>query len=287
MKKVLLTILIMATLLCCFGCKYDGALKAVDATDVLQEDFAIAIKKNDSEMKQAVNEVIDEWLLNGKLDLYHDYYDALASGEEIKTTEGLTLEWSFDGYTDVIEMYTEATFAPYEFYYNNEIKGVDVAIMSEVAVRTGAKLVIKDVKFETVISGMNASNEKAVAAAGLTVSEERKKTCDFSSVYASSTLSIVQKDEDNYNSLKSLNGLTIGVQQGTSGDLIVTAALSASGYDYVYTDDDGNEHTENIKISGKIVRFESYTAGLETLKIGKLDVIFMDKLPASLLVANA
>ncbi len=287
MKKALLMVLLILMLISCCACSNQGIFSAVDATDVLQEDFAVALKKGDIETRNVVNEVIDEWLKNGKLDLYHDYYNALAKGENPLVPEGLTVSWNFENDANVLEMYTESTFAPYEFIYNNQIVGVDVAIASEVALKMGLKLVIKDVKFETVISGMNASSQKAIAVAGLTVDEERKKSCDFSHVYASSTLSIVQKKDLEFSSLESLNGLIIGVQQGTSGDLIVSEALSEKGYTYVYVDEKGVSKTKNIKINGQIVRYDSYTSAIEVLNLDKIDVIFMDKLPATLLVENS
>ena len=45
-------------------------------------------------------------------------------------------------------MVTEAGFAPYEYYDNGEIVGVDVDIANEIAKEMGKKLVVKDVAFD-------------------------------------------------------------------------------------------------------------------------------------------
>ena len=45
-------------------------------------------------------------------------------------------------------MVTEAGFAPFEFYENNEIVGVDIDIANAIADKLGKKLVIKDVAFD-------------------------------------------------------------------------------------------------------------------------------------------
>ena len=43
---------------------------------------------------------------------------------------------------------TEAGFAPYEFYQNGEIVGVDIDIAKEIAKELGKELVVKDVSFD-------------------------------------------------------------------------------------------------------------------------------------------
>lgn len=49
-------------------------------------------------------------------------------------------------------MVTEAGFAPYEYYSNGEIVGVDVDIAKEIAKELGKKLVVKDVAFDSIIN---------------------------------------------------------------------------------------------------------------------------------------
>ena len=53
---------------------------------------------------------------------------------------------------DKLIMATEAAFAPYEYYSDGEIKGVDVDIMKAVADRLGKELKVKDVAFDSIIA---------------------------------------------------------------------------------------------------------------------------------------
>ena len=53
---------------------------------------------------------------------------------------------------DELIMVTEAGFAPYEYYDNNEIVGVDIDIANEIAKKLSKKLVIKDVAFDSIIN---------------------------------------------------------------------------------------------------------------------------------------
>ncbi len=307
MKKLIFasmaTVLSAACLLGAAACGGNGDFVANDATDLLQEDFGIAVKKGDTEMLNAVNAVVDAWNENGDMQKYFNYYSDLADANKTPTApDGLKLTWDLSSYTETLDMYTETGFAPYEFVHTsgypvadgNESEGaysaagLDVAIACEVAESLHCKLVIHDVTFDSVITNLNAASGKALVGAGLTISEERAQEVDFSSIYSSSTLSIVCAKDAGYTTLKSLDGLKIGVQEGTSGDLIATEAKSAEGHSYEVGEEDEKE-TVTIKFASaetEIVQYKTYAAALAALKSGKIDVIFMDKVPALLLLAN-
>ncbi len=256
---------------------------AVAAIDLLQEDFGIAVKKGNTSLMNAVNVVIDEWLANGKMNQYMDYYSALANeekgGESAVAPDGLQMSWDFGSATEVVTMYTEAGFAPYEFYKGENIVGLDVAIMSQVAVNLGKKLEVKDVVFDVVATNVANSTGDAVGAAGITINDERKQVIDFSNVYSSSTLVIVSENGQ-YSSVKDLAGKTVGVQEGTSGDLIISAAKGAG---YTYENEDGQDVT--VTAAGATVKqYKQYALALQDLKNGRIDAILMDKIPAELML---
>lgn len=255
---------------------------AVAAVDLLQEDFGIAVKKGNTTLLNAVNVVVDEWLANGKMNQYMDYYSALANeekgGESAVAPDGLQTSWNFGSATEVVTMYTEAGFAPYEFYKGENIVGLDVAIMSQVAVNLGKKLEVKDVVFDVVATNVANSTGDAVGAAGITINDERKQVVDFSNVYSSSTLVIVSENGQ-YSSVKDLAGKTVGVQEGTSGDLIISAAKGAG---YTYENEDGQDVT--VTAAGATVKqYKQYALALQDLKNGRIDAILMDKIPAELM----
>lgn len=256
---------------------------AVAAIDLLQEDFGIAVKKGNTALLNAVNVVIDEWLANGKMNQYMDYYSALANeekgGESAVAPDGLQTSWDFGSATEVVTMYTEAGFAPYEFYKGENIVGLDVAIMSQVAVNLGKKLEVKDVVFDVVATNVANSTGDAVGAAGITINDERKQVIDFSNVYSSSTLVIVSENGQ-YSSVKDLAGKTVGVQEGTSGDLIISAAKGAG---YTYENEDGQNVTVSA-VGATVKQYKQYALALQDLKNGRIDAILMDKIPAELML---
>ena len=256
---------------------------AVAAIDLLQEDFGIAVKKGNTSLMNAVNFVIDDWLANGKMNQYMDYYSALANeekgGESAVAPDGLQTSWDFGSATEVVTMYTESGFAPYEFYKGENIVGLDVAIMSQVAVNLGKKLEVKDVVFDVVATNVANSTGDAVGAAGITINDERKQVIDFSNVYASSTLVIVSENGQ-YSSVKDLAGKTVGVQEGTSGDLIISAAKGAG---YTYENEDGQDVTVTA-VGATVKQYKQYALALQDLKNGRIDAILMDKIPAELML---
>jgi ABC-type amino acid transport substrate-binding protein len=154
MKKIVaivLSIIMMLGVVCSLAScnNVNAELVAVDAVDLIKEDFGIAIKKGNSSLKDMVNEVVDAWVADGTMAKYLDYYAALANGET-PDANGLKTSWDFGNATEVLTVYTESGFAPFEFVMNREVIGVDIAIMSEVAERNNMKVVVKDVAFDTI-----------------------------------------------------------------------------------------------------------------------------------------
>lgn len=122
---------------------------------------------------------------------------------------------------DTLTVYTEAGFAPYEFVYNNEIVGVDIEIMKAVADKLGKELVVKDVKFDTIIGAVKSGKADA-GAAGITITDERKEEVAFSIPYSSTEQYVIVKaDNTTIVNLDNLKGIKIGVQNGTTSDLMI------------------------------------------------------------------
>ena len=85
-------------------------------------------------------------------------------------------------------------------------------------------------------------------------------------------------------SVKDLAGKTVGVQEGTSGDLIISAA-KGQGYSYDIENADGTIGTILVKAEGASVKqYKQYALALQDLKNGRIDAILMDKIPAELML---
>lgn len=161
------------------------------------------------------------------------------------------------GNKDTLVMVTEAGFAPYEYYENGEIVGVDVDIAREIAKKLGKELEIKDVAFDSILNEVK-TGKADFGAAGISYNEERAEEVDFTINYATSKQIIVVRENSNISKKEDLENLTIAVQLGSVGDSYVT------------------QNYENAKI----IRQKKYLAAIEDLKTGKADCVVMDELPA-------
>ncbi len=172
------------------------------------------------------------------------------------------------GYNDVekvkkngkLVVYTEAGFAPYEFVYENKIVGVDIAIMQAVADELGVELAVTDVNFDTIIGAVQAGKAD-IGAAGITINEEREKNVDFSTPYSSTEQYVIVQADKDIPTVESLAGKQIGVQQGTTSDLLIEGLIK-----------DG---TMKDAVSSGYT-----TPALAAAAIGKIDAVVTDKLTA-------
>ena len=158
---------------------------------------------------------------------------------------------------------TEAGFAPYEYYQDGEIVGVDIDIAREIAASLGKELVIKDVSFDFIINEIK-SGKSDIGAAGMSITKERLEEVDFSVEYAVSNQVVIVPMDSKITSIDQISNQRIAVQLGTVADSYVN---------------------KNYK-DATVIRQKKYLSMVEDLKAGKVDLIIMDLLPASEIVKS-
>ena len=115
---------------------------------------------------------------------------------------------------------TNAEFPPFEYVDDNKkVDGFDIALMKEIAKRMDKKIEIQNMEFKSLIGSMESKTINVVAA-GMTKTEERQNAVDFSDSYYTSNQAIIVKKDSKITKLSQLDGKKIGVQEGTTGDLI-------------------------------------------------------------------
>lgn len=123
---------------------------------------------------------------------------------------------------DKIVMGTNAEFPPFEFIGDNgEVDGFDAALVKEIAKRINADVTIENMEFKSLIGSL-ATGKIDLAAAGMTVTDERKLEVDFSQTYFTATQMIIVPVGSATKDAKALKGKVVGVQEGTTGDLIIS-----------------------------------------------------------------
>lgn len=156
---------------------------------------------------------------------------------------------------------TEAGFAPYEFYQDGKIVGVDIDIAKEIAKRLDKELVIKDVSFDFLINEVK-SGKADFAAAGISITDERKKQVDFTDEYTVSNQVVVVRNDSKLSNFNELSNKRIAVQLGTVADL--------------YVSDNYPDAT--------LVQHKKYLSAVEDVKANKVDCLIMDEIPAKNIV---
>ena len=158
---------------------------------------------------------------------------------------------------------TEAGFAPYEFYENNEIVGVDIDIAREIAKKLNKELVIKDVAFDSIINEVK-SGKADIGAAGISYDAERALEVDFSINYTTSNQVVIVKKDGNIKKISDIKDQKIAVQLGTIADSYLTKNFP----------------------DVELVREKKYLAAIEDLKSNKCEAVVMDELPAKAILKN-
>ena len=87
-------------------------------------------------------------------------------------------------------MATNAAFEPYEFYEGEEVVGIDADIAKAICDKLGYELQIDDMEFDAIISAVQ-SGKADFGAAGMTVTEDRLTSIDFTDSYATSTQVVI------------------------------------------------------------------------------------------------
>jgi len=178
-------------------------------------------------------------------------------------------------------VYTNAEFAPFEYLADGKPVGVDMDIAKAIADEIGVELKIENVKFDTIISSVQ-SGKASLGAAGITVTDERKESVDFSISYTTSTQYVILPEDATYENITDLKGMKIGVQLGTTGDFIISDEVNG------YKDDDGKDVKGLLQDTGATVTtYNNANLAAEALKSGKIQAVVIDKLPAELIVKNS
>ena len=161
-------------------------------------------------------------------------------------------------------MATNAEFEPWEYYEGSEIVGIDVEIAQAIADKLGMELEVEDMAFDSIIPAVT-SGKADFGAAGMTVDETRKKSVDFTDTYANASQVIIVKEDSEITGSADLADKKIGVQLGTTGDLLSSELA-------------GDENVE---------RYNKGFEAVQALLQGKIDAVVIDSAPAKVFVEQS
>ncbi|MEU0243812.1 transporter substrate-binding domain-containing protein [Streptomyces sp. NPDC006235] len=114
---------------------------------------------------------------------------------------------------------THLPYPPFQSEIDGKVQGFDVSLIDLVAKDLGVKQDIVDQPFENFKTGgsLNAG-QCDLAAAGMTITEERKKNVDFSDPYFNATQAVLVDKKSGISSFAGLKGKKLGAQAQTTGE---------------------------------------------------------------------
>ena len=277
----LLIVLVMSlsavALVACGPKVNDPVANQVEGASV--EQFAFAVAKKNEVLLNKVNAFFALDSTTANIGVSMDFH----SGASDTTILYPNLKDNTGG---VITMVTEAGFAPYEYANNTSagsvggVAGVDVDLMILFAEENNYTLKVAKGTFDAVIPTV-MKDKMTIAAAGLTINEERKEKVDFATPYVESIQYIISsKSTGNYTKMSELAGLNVGVQTGATGHLNMEAAVDEANEDNDFTA--GILYNTNTVISNNARIMNVY----QDFKNGKIDAIIIDKFVALNLIKN-
>lgn len=153
---------------------------------------------------------------------------------------------------------SDVPYPPFEEFgkTKSEFKGFDIELVEALAEKIGRSPEFKDTSFDTIFRDL-AQGKFDMVASATTITSEREETVDFTNPYylPSAQSIVVEKGNSGLKTDKDLEGLVVGVQQGTTGE------------EYV---------EEEIKTK----ELRTYPQGPDTipaLKAGTIDAVVIDR----------
>ena len=179
-----------------------------------------------------------------------------------------------------LKVVLNATLPPYEYYYGDDVTGIDVDIARAIADKMGRELVIQDVAYTELFDEL-FNGDADITISALTLGDiHSKASIACSDVYYSDQQALVirRKEEktariEKINSINDLKGLRIGVLEDSSSEFY-------SRYYFDSTDIEGfvnyNEMFSalvNNAVDGVVARYDDARRYLNSIP----DLKFLDK----------
>ena len=256
MKKIIAilaaTATLVATLAMASCAQKKTALKILD-TEYVEEDYAICVAKDNDEFLGDINAALAELKEEGVTDKIVAKY---ISGIE----NDLSFQQNVEGKPE-LHMATNAQFPPYEYYEGDKIVGIDAEMAAAIADKLDMKLVIDDKDFDAIITAVQ-SGKADMGMAGMTVTEDRLQSINFSDSYATGKQVVIVPEESKITSIDDLFAdgakYLIGTQKGTTGDIYCEGDFGAD----------------------RVMKYASGNEAVQALLAGKVDCVIIDNEPA-------
>lgn len=153
---------------------------------------------------------------------------------------------------------TDTTFPPFEFQdENGAYVGIDIDILAAVAADQGFEYELRPLGFNAAVAALESSQADGVIA-GMSITEKRLESYDFSEAYYDSgVVMAVRADDTAIQSYADLAGKNVAVKTGTEGATFAESIAEEYGFTISYFDESPYMY-EEVKAGGSVACFEDY-----------------------------
>ena len=152
---------------------------------------------------------------------------------------------------------SDSSFAPFVFQNSsNQYTGIDMDLIKAIAEDQGFEIEITNPGFDAAINAVQSGQADGMIA-GMSVTDARKETFDFSDSYYTANTILGVKESSTISSYEDLNGKTVGVKNGTASQTFLTENQSKYGY--------------------KIKTFADGSSMYDSLNTGSIDAVMDDE----------
>ncbi|GAB2548309.1 ABC transporter permease subunit [Leucobacter ruminantium] len=257
-----------------YGIAQGNGLKVV--TDKIpggQYGFAVA-KGQNADLLGAFDEGLAELKADGTYDEILAKYlgeDDASEGAKGEAPEALDLGGK------KFTIATDTTFAPFEFRKGGELVGIDMDILNHIAEEENFQVDIQSLGFQAAVSAVTSGQADGVIA-GMSITDERKQTFDFSDPYFDSGVQMAVPENSDVKGYEDLAGQTVVAKGGSEGE--AEAKKLAEEYDFtVKALDQSTSLIESVKNGSAAAVFDDYPVLAYGIEQGNGLKVVTDKIP--------
>ena len=168
---------------------------------------------------------------------------------------------AFPAPNGMLTLATEGAYAPFNYYREGKVVGMEIDLAAQFCQANGYGLKVEAMNFDGILPAVQTGKAN-FAAAGISITEERKESVNFSDPYyiGGTVMAVLKTQPDKagipagvYTSLSQLSGKKIGVQTGTSFDKSVAAAFPDAQIEYYNSKPDMINALQTYKIDAYAV----------------------------------
>ena len=188
-----------------------------------------------------------------------------AAKEETSATESGNTASSASGKKYVIA--TDTVFAPFEFTdESGAFVGIDVDLLDAIAKDQGFEYELQSLGFDAALVAVQSGQADGVIA-GMSTTDERKETFDFSDAYYDADVTMAVAAGSSIASYDDLNGKKVAVKTATNGSDYAKSIADQYGFDIVEFKDSPTMY-QDVITGNTVACFEDYPVMAYNIKQG-------------------